>query len=80
MRVCIVIASVHVSKLSHLINNLKTMVNEGAISVIAHEIFVHRILKPGANSPLAACLMLPSLLKATNFIYTYFVKLAPNSM
>ena len=80
MIICIVIVSVHVSKLSHLLNNLKIMVNEGAISAITHVIFVHRILKSGPNSASAACLMLPSLLKATNFIYTYFVKLAPNSM
>lgn len=77
MITCIVIVSV--SKLSHLINNLKTMVNEGTISAIARANFVHKILKSGPNSPLAACLLLPSLLKATDFINTYFVKLAPNS-
>lgn len=63
MITCTVI--VFVSKLSHLVNNPKNMVNEGAISLTAHAIFVHRILKSGPNSPLAACLMLRSLLKAT---------------
>lgn len=67
MLICIVTVSVHVSKLSYLINNLKTLVNGNAISAISHAIFCAHLLNSGPNSPLAACRVLSSLLEATNF-------------